>query len=62
MSINPSKKEPMPNKDANKEQQQHHRQGESLGQKQEDKKKRTVDFDQGQKFTSDEDINKRRSA
>jgi hypothetical protein len=53
-------------KNVKKEQQQHHRQGEPLGQKHEgtgeDQKKRTIQFDKGQKFTSDEDILKRRTA
>ena len=61
MSKKPSDKEPM--SDQNKEQQKHHRQGEPLGQKrdQTSEKKKTVQFDEGQKFTSDEDI-KRRTA
>jgi hypothetical protein len=45
-------------------QQQHQRQGEPQGQKRDqasEKKKKTVQFDEGQKFTSDEDI-KRRTA
>jgi len=53
-------------KNVKKEQQQHHRQAEPLGQKHDetgrDKKKRTIQFDEGQKFTSDEDILKRRTA
>ena len=51
-------------KDIQEKQQQQHRQGEPLGQKHQtgqDKKKKTVQFDEGQKFTSDEDI-KRRTA
>ena len=73
MNKNPSDRQRMPedlnkdmNKNAEKEQQQHHRQGEPLGQKHDtmgrDKKKQTVQFDEGQKFTSDEDIKKRRTA
>ncbi len=53
------------NKEANREQGQQ-QQKQPLGQKQDnggrDRKKRTVQFDEGQKFTSDEDIIKRRTA
>jgi hypothetical protein len=59
----------MPNegskKDLNREQEQEH-QKQPLGEKQDnsgrDKKKRTVQFDEGQRFTSDEDIIRRRTA
>jgi hypothetical protein len=64
MSIKPSDREPVSGHEEEKKQQQHHRQGESLGQKRDQtspKKKKTVQFDEGQKFTSDEDI-KRRTA
>ena len=63
MTIKPSDREHVSGHDE-KKQQQHHRQGEPLGQKRDqtsDKKKKTVQFDEGQKFTSDEDI-KRRTA
>jgi hypothetical protein len=54
------------NKDVNREQEQQG-QGQPLGQKPDntgrDRKKRTtVQFDEGQKFTSDEDIIRRRTA
>jgi hypothetical protein len=61
MSKNPSEKDI-------KKDEQHHHKGEPLGQKKEktvsfpDRKKRTVNFEEGQKFTSDEDIIRRRSA
>jgi hypothetical protein len=61
MSKNPSEK------GMKKDEQQHHK-GEPHGQKKEttvslqDRKKRTVNFEEGQKFTSDEDIIKRRTA
>jgi hypothetical protein len=65
MSRKPSEKEPVRERggEQEKEQQKHHRQGEPLGQKrdQTSQKKKTVQFDEGQKFTSDEDL-KRRSA
>ena len=65
MSRKPSDREPVSGHggEQEKEQQQHHRQGEPLGQKrdQTSQKKKTVQFDEGQKFTSDEDL-KRRSA
>jgi hypothetical protein len=52
-------------KDLNREQEQEG-QGQLQGQKQDnggrDRKKRTVQFDEGQKFTSDEDILRRRTA
>jgi len=65
MSRKPSDREPVSGRgeEQEKEQQQHHRQGEPVGQKrdQTSQKKKTVQFDEGQKFTSDEDL-KRRSA
>jgi hypothetical protein len=64
MSIKPSEREPMSGHEEEQKQQQRHRQGEPLGQKRDqtsEKKKKTVQFDEGQKFTSDEDI-KRRTA
>jgi hypothetical protein len=52
-------------KDVNREQEEQG-QGQPQGQKQDnagrDRKKRTVQFDKGQKFTSDEDIIRRRTA
>ncbi|HLH31338.1 MAG TPA: hypothetical protein VKY31_09055 [Terriglobia bacterium] len=76
MSKNPSDRQRMPedqnkdmSKNVEKEQQQHHRQGEPLGQQKHDtmgrdkkKQHQTVQFDEGQKFTSDDDIKKRRTA
>ena len=75
MSKKPSESEPLSakqgekqekgSKDREAQQQQHHRQGEPMGQKrdqQSQKKKQTVQFDEGQKFTSDDDLLKRRSA
>jgi hypothetical protein len=61
MSKNPSEK-----KDVRKG-AQHHDTHELQGQKEralshQDKGKRTVNFDEGQKFTSDEDILRRRTA
>ena len=73
MSKKPSGSEPLSAKQDKQEkgskggesqQQQHHRQGEPMGQKrdQSSRKKQTVQFDEGQKFTSDDDLLKRRSA
>jgi hypothetical protein len=62
MSIKPSDREPISGHEEERKQQ--HEQGEPVGQKRDqtsDKKKKTVQFDEGQKFTSDEDI-KRRTA
>lgn len=61
MSKNPTERQGMPQdikdtkdmKGMKKDQQQHGH---------DDKKKRTMQFDKGQKFTSDEDILKRRTA
>jgi hypothetical protein len=64
MSTKPSDREPMSGHEEKQKQQQHQRQGEPHGQKHDqtsEKKKKTVQFDEGQKFTSDEDI-KRRTA
>ena len=64
MTTKPSDREHMSGHEEEQKQQQHHRQGEPTGQKRDqtsDKKKKTVQFDEGQKFTSDEDI-KRRTA
>jgi hypothetical protein len=64
MSKKPSDREPASGHEEEQKQEKHHRQGEPLGQKRDqtsEKKKKTVQFDQGQKFTSDEDI-KRRTA
>jgi hypothetical protein len=47
-----SEKQPKDRQEMNKE-QQHHRQSEPMGHK---THKPTVQFDKGQKFTSDEDI------
>lgn len=61
MSKNPSEK-------GMKKDEQHHHKVEPLGQKKEntvssqDRKKPTVNFEEGQKFTSDEDIITRRTA
>ena len=74
MSKKPSESEPLSAKQGEKQekgskdreaQQQQHPQGEPMGQKrdqQSQKKKQTVQFDEGQKFTSDDDLLKRRSA
>jgi hypothetical protein len=65
MSRKPSDREPVSGAGEQEKEQQHHhhRQGEPLGQvrEQTSRKKKTVQFDEGQKFTSDEDL-KRRSA
>ena len=64
MTIKPSDREYMSGHEEEQRQQEHHRQGEPTGQKRDhtsDKKKKTVQFDEDQKFTSDEDI-KRRTA
>ena len=55
-----------PTKDVNRQQEQQG-QGQPLGQKPDNtgrdrKKRNTVQFDEGQKFTSDEDIIRRRTA
>ena len=65
MSRKPSDREPVSERggEQEKEQQQHQRQGEPPGQKrdQTSQKKKTVQFDEGQKFTSDEDLKRRRA-
>jgi hypothetical protein len=59
----------MPNEESKKEvnrEQEQEGQKQPLGEKQDnagrDRKKRTVQFDEGQRFTSDEDIIRRRTA
>lgn len=64
MNKNLSDRQRMPDetkdiKGMKKDQKDQQRQSELLGH---DKKKKTIDFDEGQKFTSDEDITKRRTA
>lgn len=56
----------MPNeeskKDVNREQEQEDQGHQKPDNNSRDRKKRTVQFDEGQKFTSDEDITRRRTA
>jgi hypothetical protein len=64
LSAKQGEKEEKGSKDLEAQQQQHRRHGEPKGQKrdQQSQKKQTVQFDEGQKFTSDDDLLKRRSA
>ncbi|HEY2384389.1 MAG TPA: hypothetical protein VGK48_24700 [Terriglobia bacterium] len=59
MSKNPSDRQRMHDNVKSMKKEEQPRQTEAQGQ---DKKKKTMNFDEGQKFTSDEDITKRRTA